>query len=313
MDRELSFLIVGTPRSGTTLVQRLACEIPGVAVPPETHFLYFFAADLYRRRRFPLDGAAVRDEIALYMGLDNSRDLVIDPDAVAADLGERCDSILELFAALVRHLAGPAEMYGEKTPAHIVWWDKLAAASPGMRFVVVVRHPAAVVASWVEAWPHESWAAAAERWRLDQLRTEEMLRALGPRRVLRLRYEDVVADPAGARTRLATFLGRDAPAEPAQPRRALYLPWETWKQRSLDEVDPARAEAWRDVLEPGQVLHVASVCRAGMAAFGYEPPPEPAAGRTGGAAHARAIARCRAERKTKLREAAETPVDRPPP
>ncbi|MDQ4024665.1 MAG: sulfotransferase, partial [Actinomycetota bacterium] len=237
MDRRLDFMIVGTPRSGTTLVQRLACEIPGVAVPPETHFLYFFAADLYRRRRFPLDATAIRDEIELYLELDYSRDLEVDPAAITEELGGECRSILELFAALVRHLAGPAEVYGEKTPAHVVWWDKLAAAAPWMKFVAVVRHPAAVVASWVEAWPHESWVAAAERWRLDQERIAVMARTLGPRRALVLRFEDVVAEPDGARASIARLLGRDVPPVPAAPVRPLYLPWETWKRRSLESVD----------------------------------------------------------------------------
>ncbi|MDQ3916043.1 MAG: sulfotransferase [Actinomycetota bacterium] len=310
MDGRLGFMIVGTPRSGTTLVQRLACEIPGVAVPPETHFLYFFAADLYRRRRFPLDAEAIRAEVELYLELGNSRDLEVDPAAIAEDLGGECRSILDLFAALVRHLAGPAEVYGEKTPAHVVWWDKLAAAAPWMKFVAVVRHPAAVVASWVEAWPHESWAAAAERWRLDQLRIAEMARALGPRRALVLRYEDVVGDPDGARRAVAQLLGRDAPAVAARPNRPLYLPWETWKRRSLECIDSARADAWRTALSPEQVDHVTRVCREGMAAFGYD--PRAAAGEAAGRderKHAADVERCRREREAKLREASETPVD----
>lgn len=303
-------MIVGTPRSGTTLVQRLACEIPGVAVPPETHFLYFFAADLYRRRSFPLDAAAIRDEIELYLELDNSRDLDVDPAAVAADLHGECRSILDLFAALVRHLAGPAEVYGEKTPAHVVWWEKLAAAAPWMKFVAVVRHPAAVVASWVEAWPRESWAAAAERWRLDQVRVADMARTLGAARALVVRFEDVMADPDAARARLALFLGRDAPPVPAAPKRPLYLPWETWKRRSLECVDPGRADAWRDVLSPRQVAHVEHVCRAGMDAFGYGArAPARAASERAERAHVADVERCRLERETKLREALETPVD----
>lgn len=309
MGGELSFLIVGTPRSGTTLVQRLACEIPGVAVPPETHFLYFFAADLHRRRRFPLDATAIRDEIALYSGLDNSRDLEVDADAVVAQLGGSCRSILELFSALVRHLAGPADLYGEKTPGHVVWWEKLAAAAPAMKFVAVVRHPAAVVASWVEAWPHDSWAAAAERWRLDQSHVGEMADARGPDRTLVLRYEDVVRDPDAARTMLARFLDREPPAAPTMPERALFLSWETWKSRSLDPVDAARADAWQSALTAEQVAFVAETCSGGMARFGY------AAGAGGLAVaprsdeHAPAIERCRDERHEKLREAAETPVD----
>ncbi len=311
MGRELAFLIVGTPRSGTTLVQRLACEIPGVAVPPETHFLYFFAADLHRRRRFPLDRSAIRDEIELYMGLDNSRDLDVDPDAVADDLGGSCNSILELFSGLVRHLAGPAELYGEKTPAHIVWWEKLAAAAPRMKFVAVVRHPAAVVASWVDAWPHESWVAACERWRLDQHRAAEMIDALGPHRTLLLKYEDVVTDPDRVREAIGCFLGRKPPPEPAPPARALYLPWETWKRRALGPVDARRADAWRDALTPEQSAHVAHVCRDGMERFGYAVTDESTRPLAADEArrHHLEIRRCLDERTTKLREASETPVD----
>ncbi len=309
MARELSFLIVGTPRSGTTLVQRLACEVPGVAVPPETHFLYFFAADLYRRRTFPLDAAAIRDEIRTYAGLDNARDLEVDAEAVVAELGGSCSSILELFSALVRHLAGPAQVYGEKTPAHVVWWERLAVAAPAMKFVAVVRHPAAVVASWVEAWPHESWAAAAERWRLDQLHVAEMADALGPPRTLVLRYEDVVRDPDTARAVLAGFLDREPPAAPAAPARSLFLPWETWKSRTLEPVDAERADAWQSALTPEQVAYVEQKCRDGMARFGY--PVEDRALPYGPATsdHAPAIERCRDERFVKLREAGETPVD----
>ena len=308
MGKELAFLIVGTPRSGTTLVQRLACEIPGVAVPPETHFLYFFAADLYRRRSFPLDAEAIRDEVALYAALDNSRDLDVDADAVVAELGGSCGSVLELFAALVRHLAGPADLYGEKTPAHVVWWEKLAGAAPAMKFVAAVRHPAAVVASWVDAWPHESWAAAAERWSLDQIRVGEMLDALGPRRSLLLRFEDVVAEPGLARQTLARFLDRPPPKRPAAPGRALYLPWETWKRRSLGPVDAARAEAWRDALTPEQVAYVLHVCGAGRERFGY-PLPDPLPPPAGEGSHRSEIERCRDEWWTKLREATETRVD----
>ncbi|HEX2058684.1 MAG TPA: sulfotransferase [Actinomycetota bacterium] len=308
MGGDLSFLIVGTPRSGTTLAQRLACEISGVAVPPETHFLYFFAADLYRRRSFPLDAQAIRDEIALYAALDNARELEVDANAVVDELGGSCRSILELFSALVRHLAGPADTYGEKTPAHVVWWEKLAVAAPSMKFVAVVRHPAAVVASWVEAWPHESWAAAAERWTLDQIRVGEMIDALGPRRALLLRFEDVVADPDAARRRLAAFLDHSPPARPAAPARALYLSWETWKRRSLGPVDAGRADAWRRTLTPEQVAYVSHICSAGMERFGYavpDPLPPPAAA----GSHRSEIERCRDERWTKLREAFETRVD----
>ena len=39
MTDRVGFLIVGTPRSGTTLVQRLVSELRGVRVPPRDPFL----------------------------------------------------------------------------------------------------------------------------------------------------------------------------------------------------------------------------------------------------------------------------------
>ena len=69
------FLVVGSPRSGTTLVQRLACEIPGVRMPAETHFFSQFATGLLARRSFPLTGEALVDEIGRFASLDSSRGL----------------------------------------------------------------------------------------------------------------------------------------------------------------------------------------------------------------------------------------------
>jgi hypothetical protein len=100
-----SFLIVGSPRSGTTLVQRLASELPGVHVPPETHFFDTFVAGLMERRAFPLDRRALEEELDEYLALPTSSQLPLDPSAVVTVLGGRCDSPLELFAAIVETLA----------------------------------------------------------------------------------------------------------------------------------------------------------------------------------------------------------------
>ncbi|MGH9018593.1 MAG: sulfotransferase, partial [Acidimicrobiales bacterium] len=117
----VQFLVVGSPRSGTTLVQRLACEIPGVAMPPETHFFTRFAPHLVDHYRFPLRGPALVAAVADFAAL-HTEGLAVDVDAVVDDMQGTCTRPLQLFDALVRHLAGPAQVWGEKTPGHLVWW-----------------------------------------------------------------------------------------------------------------------------------------------------------------------------------------------
>jgi hypothetical protein len=274
--RAPDFLVVGSPRSGTTLVQRLACELPGVRMPPETHFFGFFVLDLMRRRRFPLEGAGLREELKAFAAMPKSVELAPDVDAMFEALEGHAMRPADMFVALVGHLAGSAETLGEKSPEHLLWWRPVGRAFPRLRFVAVVRDPRAVVSSARAVWGDRggSIALRAERWAADQREVARALAALGTDRVLVLRYEDVVRDEAAARRTLGDFLRVPVPATVASspgPSRFL-LPREWWKQRALEPVTDDRIDVWREGLTPDEAAFVTSVCRRGMQRFGYAQP-----------------------------------------
>lgn len=271
-----AFLIVGTGRSGTTLVQRLACEVPGVRMPPETHFFWSFAPRLLRRRTFPLDQATLREELQHFTALGTSRNLGLNLDEIDEYLGGRCHGVIDLFGAIIRQLAGPGEVYGEKTPRHLLWWRPLTQALPHLKIVAVVRDPRAVVASHLAVpWGDKSHVRLAERWNLDQREIEAAVSALGPRRCLVLRYEDVVGDPESTLIQLAGFLGVSVEARvPAAYAPAagskIVLEREWWKSRALEQITTERTSAWRTSLTPKQVADITLICGREMARFGYD-------------------------------------------
>jgi Sulfotransferase family len=292
--RAVDLLVAGTPRSGTTLVQRLASELDGVRVPPETHFFSEFLPDLARRRRFPLAGDDLLAELRRYAARPYLDGVALDPEAVAAAVGGSAGDAVDLFCAVVEHLAGPgARVVGEKTPGHLAWWRPLAAALPGLKVVAVVRDPRGVVASF----RHLGWGGDplqnAARWDGDAAAALAARDRMGAARCLLLRYEDVVADPGAARDAIAGLLGR--PATGDGPAGDLFPAWEAWKERAGAEVDRSRATAWRDELDAGVATAVAAVCRRRMAALGYEAPSAGAAAarlaRLGPTAQARRLAR----------------------
>lgn len=261
----LDFVVVGTPRSGTTLVQRLASELEGVRLPLETHFFSLFAPGLLRRATFPLAGDRLLREIEAYGATVSSRGLVIDAEQVARGLGRRAGTMADLFAAVARHAAGPGRVYGEKTPSHLAWWPYLTAAFPALKVVGVVRDPRAVVASNLAVpWGMSRPAVLAERWRVDQRDLREAAAALGDRLSI-LRYEEVVSDPLAAQRTLATFLGTSGPTGlPGTP-----VPVEPWKSAAFGTITENRVDGWRRVLTPRQAAQVSAVAGKEMARHGY--------------------------------------------
>jgi hypothetical protein len=275
----VGFMVVGSARSGTTLLQRLACEIKGVRMPPETHFFSDFVWALSHRRKFPLGMPALREEIADFAGQDNSKGLKIDVDRLVEDLGGECPSIFELFDAIVRQLTGSAEIWGEKTPGHLWWWRPIVKAAPWMRFIVSVRDPRAVVAStlsmsWsvtdeLASWGDQIHLAYAGRWEFDQQLVAALSDELGPERSLIVRYEDLVLDSDAVRLKIARLLGRHDNVSYQEAPSDLVQPWEPWKQHAMDEVTPDRLITWRDELGRKRSDEVATICRRGMDRFGY--------------------------------------------
>jgi hypothetical protein len=266
------FLIVGTPRSGTTLVQRLVSELPGVRVPPETKFLQ----RLHRFRwRFPLEGPELRDALracSMSAGVSSP-----DLGRMIDRLGGRATGPLGIWEAVLRESAGDgATLYGEKTPLHLRWWRPLSVALPSLRIIAVVRDPRGVVSSWLEV-PfgprgENRVVRMAQTWKQDQHEVVRATNRLGSARCLVIRYENAVMDPAAARRRIAEFLGINFGAhDPIRSVTAdeLFLSWEVWKDRAVGEITRERIDAWRESLDPSQVRIVEAICRRGMTRFGY--------------------------------------------
>jgi hypothetical protein len=265
----VGFLIVGSPRSGTTLVQRLGTELADVAIPYETHFFTKGIEIFGRHGGFPAAGAALTAALAEYCALEALAGSGLDPAALAAAVDGHAVDALTMFDAVTAAAAGPARILGEKTPGHVFWAARLTRLRPGLRVVGVVRDPRAVVASRQEVpWGGRSVDMQATRWLAAQTALVDLERQLGDRMIV-LRYEDVVADPDDARRRMAALLGTERPGdERAAP--ALGLDWEHWKARAGEEPTTERIDHWRTVLSDAEAAHVGFVCAPLLHRFGYD-------------------------------------------
>jgi hypothetical protein len=265
--------IVGCPRSGTTLLQRLLDAHPEMAIAPETHFIRRFwlrrddYGDLREDDRF---GRLVDDVLSI----PEAAGMHLDAEEFRAAAGRIERSYAALFALLLQcyRLQRGAAIVGEKTPNHLLYMRTLQDFFPRARFIHIIRDPRAVVNSWRNVpWSTGSVRGDAGVWR-RYIRTAWKQR---PRSgtLHAVRYESVVSAPEQALRGICRFL-RLGFAETMltfheQGSSVLDLEREPWKRGAAMAVYERSADDWRDSLPARDIAEVERIAGVEMMWLGY--------------------------------------------
>ena len=219
--------VVGCPRSGTTLLQRMLDAHPRLAVANDTHFipraleavrpaaldderaladasalpaLVSWVRDYYRTARLGLDGASF--------------------ERAAASAHSYPEFVSRLYGELAQ--AHGKELGGEKTPDYVRHLPLLHRLFPWAKSVHIVRDGRDVALSIVEwacrngrqkgpaklaLWREEPIATCALWWRWQVRRGRGSRSVLPPGAYHEVRYERLVDDPAAVLRSVVGFLG----------------------------------------------------------------------------------------------------------
>jgi hypothetical protein len=205
-------VIVGVPRSGTTLLRMMLDAHSALAIPPETGFLLPLAA---------LDSAAGdgRAAAAAITRAETWPDFHLDATAFEAAIARltRCTpaEVARTFYRMYASRFGKAR-WGDKTPAYGTAIDQIAALLPEAHIVHIIRDGRDVMLSVRGLWfrPGDTVEACAEDWARRVARTREIGQRLP--RYLEVRYESLVTSPETTLKTICRFI--DLAFEPAMLR-----------------------------------------------------------------------------------------------
>ncbi len=199
------FFIVGSPRSGTTLLRDLFRLHPRLECPEETHF--FRWADPFHSYRFKsayknenifnqhrqLDGIPDQEFFAAF-------ESVADKKALADWYGTQ-------YLKSQDNLSG---RWFDKTPQNVYGVLLIRAFYPTARYIHIVRNPLNVVASLVEGkvMPAQTLRAAISTWLESVLILDQFAKIAGAD-LLEVSYENLVADVIPCLTNCLRFVGED--------------------------------------------------------------------------------------------------------
>ena len=211
--------IVGCPRSGTTLLQRVVRAHAKIAIMPEAPWI---PREFRRESGLTSEGMVTADLIPQLLEHPKFSRLGFDRDQLPTLVNNRRPVSYSSFVSCIFDLFGKRkgkELVGNKTPGFVRKIESLHRLWPEARFVHLIRDGRDVYLSMinrplrhVNLGPFNTWAqdpvtTAALWWELSVKRGRQAGSFLGPGRYYEIRYESLVARPAEECAVLCAFLG----------------------------------------------------------------------------------------------------------
>jgi Sulfotransferase family len=195
--------LIGAPRSGTTLLARMLgahSQIYGRAEPhlitPIAHLGYFGKV-----QKAPYDQNNVEQAI---------REIVAEIPRHEAGYLDALRAYTDSIYAQLMELAPPGKrLFLDKTPAYALVLPFLVKLYPDAKYVVLTRHPLAVLSSYVESFFAGDYRVALDHNPILQRYVPELARLVRDRPVphVWVRYEDLVKEPEVHFRRVCEHLG----------------------------------------------------------------------------------------------------------
>jgi len=270
--------IVGSGRSGTTLLRRLVMAGGEIQIAPELQGAVPFLADVERAPRaswqFVCWNAWYRfSSRPEWPAFELSRTEVlerlhaIEPSQRSA--AAVVDTVHRLYGA--RH--GGEKRWGDKTPRHSEFLPLVDRAFPDAAYLHALRDGVDVVHSLLRTGMAGSAREAGELWMRRTTAVGDFA-ATHPGRVREVRYEDLVADPGAYMAEVCAFAGLDW--EPAWAERLDHVgdmgdvaarPWHEAVAKPVSQKAAGRGRAALDLT----TRRALALMNPTLERFGYDP------------------------------------------
>lgn len=270
------FFIVGSSRSGSTLLRLMLASHSRIAIPSETRYL------IPLLEAFPCERPLRENEMSAAVSMMTSHHTWPDMGLDAAEFRNRAAhsrevrlrDLVEMVYRRHMEIEGKSR-WGDKTPAYIEIVPALATMFDDAKFIHLIRDGRDVAKSfqrqgWHGPWMHgyaREWLRAVE---LDMQLSETRLNE----RILRVRYEDLVLQPEATLRRICAFID-----ERFEDRMLLWrggvdkgIPDREKRIHSSlgRDIDPSDVSRWKREMTAREVFVAEALIGTQLSHFGYE-------------------------------------------
>ena len=268
--------IIGTPRSGTTLLRFMLSSHPEIYIPEETGFIPFLRKP--EQLKEPLSQIEV-EQLLQRIGQLNYlwRDIVPEIKVFYQNLAE--PTLTNILDALFHRMIAEqqASRWGDKTPLYVRHIPLIAQIFPGAQFIHVIRDGRDATLSAQKKWGLskfwymdnyyllQNWVANVSTGLRDG-------RKLSEDRYLEIRYEQLVREPELILSKICDFLNETYnPMMVAQSQLARRVgPGPDGHTEVMQSISTASVERWHSEMTLFEQKMAYRIAGALLSELGYE-------------------------------------------
>jgi hypothetical protein len=201
MDRIL--FVIGTPRSGSTMLERMLASHSQIHGRPEPHIVTPLAYLGYwdKVEKAPYDHI---------LAAESQKEFVRELPDGEKDYYEACRAYLDILYGRMLEKEGKGKRYFlDKTPAYGLVVDFLGKVYPKAHFIVLTRHPCAILSSFANSFFDGDYTEAYRYNPIPNRYVPVMAKFLREKPVpmIHVKYEEIVKNPEQELEKMFTFLG----------------------------------------------------------------------------------------------------------
>lgn len=194
--------VIGSPRSGSTMLARMLGSHSKIYGRPEPHMLTPLAHLGYYENvdKAPYDHILAAEAI---------REFVADLPRGEQDYIDACRAYTDTLYLRMLSTRPGKELFLDKTPAYGLVLDFIAKIYPTAKYVVLTRHPLAIFSSYAESFFAGDYKAAHDFNPIVERYVPALAKFLRERKtpVYHVIYENLVADPEPILKEIFEFVG----------------------------------------------------------------------------------------------------------
>jgi protein-tyrosine sulfotransferase len=270
--------IIGSGRSGNTLMRALLVAQGEIAIPPESYVLGSAMREFYRYSYLPW-------HLLARLGLSRFEShpqfhtwkldmLPVYRQALHLEKAQQNFACLidVLYSAYAQQHQPQARRWGDKTPMNTLYLDEIRQVFPHAQFIHMLRDGRDVVASYLQSGLFDDLPAAAQRWLEAVESASQLEEKLGEAGYLLVRYENLVDTPVQVMQETCAFLELQYRAEMLDFWQQADQLGDSYQEHHQGIHSPIKTDSigsWRRKLSEAQQEQVQRLLGAKLAALGY--------------------------------------------